>query len=421
MDIKDKTEKAPARAIGALPGMTVIFSAAGAAAVANLYLAQPLLASITTSLGISITQVSSLITATQLGYAAGVLLIMPLGDVVNRHRLIPMRMALSALALLGCAVAPNHLSMLGSVALVGITSLGGQLLLPLTGELAAGSDRGKVIGTIASGMLIGSMLSRLVSGFLADQLGWRFTYSAAAVLNIAMAMILRTRLPQDNPRRPLAYGALLISTARAVLGQPALWRTLAIGSSAFTVFTMYWTGLTYLLSAAPYFYRPTQIGLMSVVGLVGALAAKDAGRFLDRGRADAVMCAGLGLLLLAVLCAAFSARSIYLLIATTALFSFAVQIVFVLSQSTLLTARPELSNRINAAYVCLCFAGGATGSALVGVLWRMGAWPLLAGAMVGLTAVALLAWYASRPAANASADPMPTQQPLPIDSTRQAR
>ena len=197
-------------------GMTLLFAMASAAAVGNLYWAQPLLGEIAKAFGISLAASGTLITVTQLCYAVGVLLLLPLGDSLNRRRFIPIVMGVSVVALLFSALAPNYSALLFGLAAVGVTSLSGQMLLPLAGDLARNDQRGQVIGTIATGILLGILLSRLISGLLADVLGWRAIYLAAAVVNIVFAVLLGTKLPADKPRATVTYAKLLLSIVEAV-------------------------------------------------------------------------------------------------------------------------------------------------------------------------------------------------------------
>jgi predicted MFS family arabinose efflux permease len=235
-------------------GMTLLFAMAGAVAIGNLYWAQPLLNEIASALDISATAAGTLITVTQVGYALGVLLLVPLGDSLNRRRLIPVVMGLSVLALLFSALAPSYVALLCSLALVGVASLSGQLLLPLAGDLASDDQRGQVIGTIAAGILIGIMLSRLVSGLVADAFGWRAIYLVAAAVNVVFAVWLAMRLPDDRARASVPYARLLSSIAGAVRGSRPVQVTLVLGACAFAVFIMFWTGLTFLLSSPPFSY-----------------------------------------------------------------------------------------------------------------------------------------------------------------------
>ncbi|WEJ85004.1 MFS transporter [Kluyvera intermedia] len=377
-------------------GLIFLFTLSGAAAIGNLYWAQPLLGMISRSFGIPIAQSGSLITFTQLGYALGILLLMPLGDALNRRYFIPLLMALSAVFLLVSAIAPVYWSMLAGLALVGVTSLGGQLLLPLAGDLTRHDERGRVIGIIASGMLIGTMLSRLMGGIIADWFGWRSTYLAAALVDACLAVILLMRLPNDKPRPRIAYGKLLFSIVGIVRNSRPVQTTIVLGACTFAVYTMFWTGLTFLLSAPPFSFTPTQIGLLNLVGLAGSFAAKNAGKFHDKGRSTPVTGLGLATVFLALIVAPAGSQSVAVIIVSTLLFNFAMQIVFVLSQTRLLSMKAELRSRLNTAYVVFCFIAGAAGSMVAGSLWQSGGWTLLISGEVAVIILALLFWFFQR-------------------------
>ncbi|WP_244619205.1 MFS transporter [Rhizobium sp. 18055] len=251
------------------PGMsrplTLLFAISGGAAVGNLYWAQPLLADIAGSFGVSIGTAGTLITVTQIGYALGILLIVPLGDTLNRRRLIPAIMFCSAVALAACALAPTFAALLAALAALGLTTVAGQLLTPLAGDLARPEQRGRVVGTIVSGLISGILLSRTISGFLADALGWRAIYVAAAIFIVFLALLVARSLPAERPRPAVSYGKLLGSVFSTVRKHRAVQITLVIGASGFSVFTMFWTGLTFLLSSAPFSYSVSQIGLVGLV------------------------------------------------------------------------------------------------------------------------------------------------------------
>ncbi|MGT8741358.1 MFS transporter [Klebsiella oxytoca] len=377
-------------------GLIFLFTLAGAAAIGNLYWAQPLLGMIAHSFGIPISQSGSFITFTQLGYALGILLLMPLGDAINRRRFIPVLMFLSAIFLVASAFAPMYWSLLAALALVGMTSLGGQLLLPLAGDLTCEEERGKVIGFIASGMLIGTMLSRLFGGVIADWFGWQATYIAAGVIDLSLAITLLVKLPDDKPRNKIAYTQLLLSIIDIVKKSRPVQATILLGACTFAVYTMFWTGLTFLLSAAPFSYTPTQIGLLNLVGLLGSFAAKNTGKFHDRGQSTLVSGIGIGTVLASLIIAAGGSHSIVVVMIATVLFNFAMQIVFVLSQTRLLSMQAELRSRLNTAYVVACFIAGASGSMVSGKLWQTGSWTLLVAGEVAIIVLALICWFFSR-------------------------
>ena len=199
----------------ALPTMsralTLLFAVAGGVAVGNLYWSQPLLDFIATDLHASTASAGWLVTATLLGYAAGILLIVPLGDVVNRRRLLLAMMLCASVALVLCAVAPTMGLLLITVTLLGFTTVGGQILIPLSADLADDARRGHVVGTVASGIIIGILVSRSISGLVADLAGWRAIYLAAAVVNIALAVALYRALLPVPPKARMAYPALIAS------------------------------------------------------------------------------------------------------------------------------------------------------------------------------------------------------------------
>jgi predicted MFS family arabinose efflux permease len=377
-------------------GLTLLFAVAGGTAVGNLYWAQPLLASIAEALGVTMRAAGLLVTVTQVGYAAGVFLVVPLGDTLNRRRLIPAVMGCSALVLAASALAPTFAVLLVTLAAVGVTTVTGQLLIPLAGDLATEEQRGRVVGAVVSGVLSGILVSRTVSGLLADALGWRAVYGVAAIATTVMALLLARTLPRLPARAAVAYGRLLRSVFATVRAHRAVQVTLVIGASAFAVFTLFWTGLTFLLSAPPFSYSVTRIGLVGLVGLAGALAAQRAGRLHDRGWSVPATGAALLLALTSLGISALGARSIVLVLVAVLLIDIAIQAVNVLNQTRLFAVEPTARSRLNTAFVTSNFVGGAIGSALAGVLWQRGGWTtvMLGGAV--LIGVALLVWLTQR-------------------------
>lgn len=376
--------------------MVLLFAVTGGAAVGNLYWAQPLLVQIAASLGISVGAAGSLITATQLGYTMGVLLLVPLGDAVNRRRLIPAILLASAMALFVSAMADSYATLLIGLAAVGLTTVSGQILLPLAGDLSSEDERGRVMGSIASGLLTGILLSRTISGLLADSLGWQSIYLASGLLTMTLAAVMAACLPSDAPRRPIPYGKLLLSIIGAVKQHEAIPVTLLIGASAFCVFTMFWTGMTFLLSAPPFSYSVTRIGLVGLVGLAGALAARRAGRLHDLGVSTAATGAGLCLVLASLAIALIGAHSIVLTLVAVLLIDVAIQGVNVLNQTRLLSINPDTRSRLNTAFVVCNFIGGALGSTLAGLLWQAGEWSFLISGQAVVILIALLVWAFNR-------------------------
>ncbi|MBG0854571.1 MFS transporter [Streptomyces spinoverrucosus] len=373
-------------------GLALLFAIAGGTAVANLYWAQPLLDFMADDLHASHAVAGWLVTATQIGYAAGALLLVPLGDVLDRRRFIPGLMLCAAVALIACALAPSIGVFLVAITLLGLTTVSGQLLTPLAGDLADDTHRGQVVGTVVSGLLIGILVSRTISGLIADAAGWRAIYVVAAAAAVVFALLLRRAIPQLPPKAHLPYPRLLLSVWQVIRQERTVRWTLALGATAFGVFTMFWTALTFLLSAEPFSYSVSVIGLFGLIGLVGALAAQRAGRLHDRGWSLPATGWGWAAIVVSFVVAAIGERSVVLIIVAIVLLDIAVQGVNILNQTRLFAIAPGARSRLNTAFVTCNFVGGAIGSAAASALWSAGGWTAvsLTGAVLGCAA--LLMW-----------------------------
>lgn len=381
---------------GMTPARTALFALAAGLAVGNLYLAQPLIRVIAHAFAVAPSHAGVLVTATQVGYALGIFLVVPLGDVVDRRKLIPGVLCGAATMLLAAALAPTYAMLLAALAGVGLTTVSAQLLAPLASELAEPGQRGRVVGTIAAGGLTGILLSRTVSGIGADLLGWRAVYAAAAVAAFVLAIVLRRVLPPLAPRAHLPYPRLLASVFTTVVRQPAVAPTLAICAANFAVFSLFWTALTYLLSAPPFSYDTGRIGLFGLAGLAGALGARRAGRLHDRGWSVPASGAAFLLLALALATAWASRTSLAGLVVAIVLLDLAVQANLVLGQTRLMSLPGDARSRLNTAMVVSSFGGGAAGSLGAGPLWASGGWPAIMVAALSIASLGFLVWLASR-------------------------
>jgi predicted MFS family arabinose efflux permease len=385
--------------------LTLLFAVAAGAAVGNLYWAQPLLDLIARDLRASTAAAGWLVTATQLGYAAGILLIVPLGDVLNRRRLILAMMLCSAAALAACAVAPSIGVLLVAVAVLGLTTVSGQILTPLAGDLADESNRGRVVGTVVSGILIGILVSRTISGLVAGVAGWRAIYVVAAVGAVLFAVLLYRAIPSLPPKTRMAYPALIASVAVVVARERTVRWTLVIGATGFAAFTMFWTALTFLLSGPPFNYPVSVIGLFGLAGLAGALAAQRAGRLHDRGWSLPAIGASWALVLLSFVTAAFADRSVVVVVVVVVVIDVALQALGILNQVRIFAISHEARSRLNTAYVTSNFIGGAIGSAAAAVLWTVGGWTAVTIAGMLLSGFALAVWAVGRRSALVLAEP----------------
>jgi predicted MFS family arabinose efflux permease len=305
-------------------------------------------------------------------------------------------LACSFLALVASALAPSFPALLATLAAVGVTAVTGQILIPLAGDLALDTQRGRVIGTVASGMLTGILASRTISGLVADAFGWRAIYVLAAAATVVVMLLLLRALPPLPARSPVPYGRLLVSVFTTVREHRAAQATLAMGAAAFAAFSSFWTGLTFLLSGPPFSYSLTKIGLIGLAGLAGALAAQRAGRLHDRGWSVLATGAALVLALASLALGAVAAGSIVGILLAVLLFDIAIQAVSILNQTRLLALDPAARSRLNAAFVTSNFIGGGIGSTLAGVLWQHGGWAAVTVGNATLVFVALLVWASQR-------------------------
>jgi predicted MFS family arabinose efflux permease len=376
--------------------LTLLFAVAGGAAVGNLYWAQPLLDVIAEDLHASTATAGWLITATQIGYAAGILLLVPLGDVLDRRRLIPIMMLCAATALTACALAPSMGVLLVASTGLGLTTVSGQILTPLAGDLADDSNRGHVVGTVVSGILIGILVSRTISGLVADAAGWRAIYVVAAVAAVLFAILLHRVIPPLAPKARMAYPKLIASVGAVVARERTVRWTLVIGATGFAAFTMFWTALTFLLSGPPFNYGVSVIGLFGLAGLAGALAAQRAGRLHDRGWSLPATGAALVLVLASFVAAAFGSRSVVVIIVVVVVLDIALQALGILNQVRVFAVSHEARSRLNTAYVTSNFIGGAIGSAVASVLWGVGGWTAVTVAGMVLSVFGLVVWAIGR-------------------------
>jgi predicted MFS family arabinose efflux permease len=386
----------PATQTGMTRGLTLLFAIAGGAAVGNLYWAQPLLDLIARDLGVSTGSAGLIVTVTQIGYALGVFFLVPLGDIVNRKRVIPTLMVLAAVFLAATALAPTFSVLLVTLALIGVTTVAGQFLTPLAGDLASDDQRGRVLGSVASGLMLGLLISRAISGIVADLFGWRAIYFAAAAIMLLLAVVIARRLPVLEPRERVGYATLLASVLRTITGNRTVRVTTLIGAAAMCVFTMFWTGLTFLLAAAPYSYSATRIGLVSLIGIAGAVAAQRVGRLFDRGLFLPALGIGLLLAFAALVLSGIGTSSVVLVLFSVALFSIGLQSVQVLTQTRMLSIDRSARSRLNTVIIVGNFIGGAVGSAVAGLVWPIGGWPVLMITASCVAGFALTLWLVHR-------------------------
>lgn len=362
-------------------------------AVASNYYPQPLLETIARAFSLSVNQAGFIVTIAQLGYACGLMFIVPLGDMFERRNLIVLMTLLSAAGLLITAMAPTLTIMLVGTALTGLFSVVAQILVPLAATLAEPERRGKVVGLIMSGLLLGILLARTVAGALASLGGWRTVYWVASALMIVMALVLWRKLPKHEQKTDLNYGQLLKSIFSLFIHTPVLRTRALVGMFCFANFSILWTSMAFLLAGPAYLYSEGVIGLFGLVGAAGALAATRAGHLADKGKAHLTTTVGLILLLLSWAAIAYGQHSVISLILGIIVLDLSVQGVHITNQSVIYKSMPEARNRLTAGYMTTYFIGGAVGSLVSASAYQTAGWYGVSVAGTVMCVLNLLVWW----------------------------
>ena len=369
-------------------------------AVANIYYSQPLLDLIAHDFGTSQGTASLVVTLTQLGYAAGLLFIVPLGDRLENRALVTRMLIGTAVALALAGVSPVFGVFLALSVLVGITSVVVQVLVPLAAHLAPEGQQGAFVGKVMGGLLLGILLARSAASGLAEVLDWRAIYLISAVLMVALSALLRRTLPSRPPEHTGSYVASLATVARLVVEEPVLRRRAFNQAMMFGAFTAYWTAIAYEL-IDEHGFGQGQIALFALVGAGGALAAPIAGRVADRGHGD--WASGVALLVAsATFVLAMTGHASVIALAVAAVFlDFAVQSHQVMSQHVIYALRPEARARINTVFMTTVFIGGTVASLITGALHDRYGWTGACWLGVVLPLVGFGVWVRGRIAARA--------------------
>ncbi|EPC4017282.1 MFS transporter [Enterobacter kobei] len=378
---------------GLSPALILLMSVATGLAVASNYYAQPLLDTIARAFNLSASSAGFIVTAAQLGYAAGLLFLVPLGDMFERRMLIVSMTLLAAGGMLITASSQSLTMMIVGTALTGLFSVVAQILVPLAATLASPDKRGKVVGTIMSGLLLGILLARTVAGLLASLGGWRTVYWVASVLMVVMALALWRGLPKVKQENHLNYPQLLASVF-SLFTQDKLLRTRALlGCLTFANFSILWTSMAFLLAAPPFNYSEGVIGLFGLAGAAGALGARPAGGLADKGKSHLTTTAGLVLLLLSWAAIWYGHVSVLALIVGILVLDLTVQGVHITNQTVIYRVKPEARNRLTAGYMTSYFIGGAAGSLISASAWQHAGWSGVCGIGAIVATLNLLVWW----------------------------
>ncbi len=375
------------------PALIVLMSVATGLAVASNYYAQPLLDTIAHHFSLSASSAGFIVTAAQLGYAAGLLFLVPLGDMFERRTLIVSMPLLAAGGMLITASSQSLSMMILGTALTGLFSVVAQILVPLAATLATPATRGKVVGTIMSGLLLGILLARTVAGLLANLGGWRTVFWVASALMALMAVALWRGLPKLKSDTHLNYPQLLGSVFSLFIHDKLLRTRALLGCLTFANFSILWTSMAFLLAAPPFSYSEGMIGLFGLAGAAGALGARPAGGFADKGKSHLTTTFGLLLLLLSWLAIWLGHTSVLALIIGILVLDLTVQGVHITNQTVIYRLHPDARNRLTAGYMTSYFIGGAAGSLISASAWQHAGWAGVCLAGVTVALLNLLVWW----------------------------
>lgn len=381
---------------GLSKGLILILAVTSGLAVANLYYNQPLLADIARTFHASSKAVGYVSMLTQIGYALGMLLFVPLGDIRERRIMISALLIAVAVSLVGFATAGNLLWMYAASFAIGITTVVPQIIVPLAAQLAPPEERGKVIGTVMSGLLFGILLARTVSGLIGDILGWRAMYWIAAGIMLLLSAVLYRLLPETKPEVTSTYTELLASMGRLVRKYATLREASLIGACMFGGFSVFWTSLVFYLEGPPYHYSSSIAGLFGLIGVAGAAGAPFVGRLADRIAPWKIIGILIVLTLLSYGLFGLSSLSLWSLIVGVIILDLGVQGTQVSNQARIYALEPAARSRINTVFMVSTFAGGAGGSTMGSYAWQSWGWSGVCWSGGGLIAAALLIWTVHR-------------------------
>jgi predicted MFS family arabinose efflux permease len=372
--------------------LVFVMAVATGVSVANLYYAQPLLHTLARGFAVSNGAAGSIITVTQLGYALGLVLLVPLGDLLQRRRLITWISLAAVVALVVAALSPTLIGFDVACLFIGITAVVAQVLVPFAAHLAHDEDRGRVVGRVMSGLLLGILLARVASGFVSDVLGWRGVYWIAAGLMLMQALVLHRVLPVEPAQSRQSYGALLLSILHLMRDEPILRRRIVYGMSVFAAFSVLWTSLPFLLAPPPYGYSDSMIGMFGLLGVAGALMASIAGHLHDRGHSRFATGGTLTLVIISFVLMGLWPYHVMAIIVGIVLLDLGVQGTQILNQTTIYALHPQARSRLTTAYMTCFFLGGATGSAVAAAAFTHFGWSGVAVAGGGFGAIGFLYW-----------------------------
>lgn len=343
--------------------------------VANIYYCQPLVILVAQEFKLVESDAGKITYLTQAGYALGLFLIVPLGDMFERRKQILIITGLATAALLLAAFSHTFLLLQIACVLIGASSIVPQLILPMAANLTSDEKRGPTIGIIMSGLLVGILASRAVSGSIGFLWGWRTMYFIAAGICALLLLLMAKRFPQSNPTFNGSYKGLMLSMWHYIKTQPVLREASLINFLAFAILSAFWTTMVLFLANPPFSFQTLQIGLFGIAGAAGALAAPLVGKLSGGINPRRNLLIGLILQLVSIAGFYFTGSHLYLFIAGIILIDVGQQAIHVTNQTRIYALIPEARNRLNTVFMSVSFVGASVGSAFGLWLWDKGQWP----------------------------------------------
>ncbi len=377
--------------------MITLLAAACGIIVANLYYAQPLIGPIAVATGISPGAAGLIVTLAQIGYGLGLLFIVPAGDLIENRKMVLVLMAITCVALVGAAYAQGAAQFFLAAFVIGVSSVGAQVLVPYAAHMSLPETRGRAVGNVMSGLLMGILLARPLSSLVADLLGWHAIFGISAVVTALLALVLARYLPARRPPAGMHYFALLASMWHLVRTTPILRRRSAYHAMMFAAFSLYWTTSPLFLAGPTFNMSQTGIARFAFAGVIGVIAAPIAGRVADRGWSRPATCVAMLSVAASFLMTHFWSggreSSLAVLLASAILLDFGVSANLVLSQRAIYALGGEIRSRLNGLFMATFFGGGALGSALGGWIYAQGGWSATTWLGFAFPALALLYYF----------------------------
>ncbi|AZR77974.1 MFS transporter [Bacillus thuringiensis] len=375
-------------------GLIILLATACGIIVANLYYAQPLIGLISNEIGLSNSSAGLIVTLTQIGYVVGLLFLVPLGDIVENKKLILILLFLSAFALISMVFVKSATLLLIASFFIGLGSVAAQVLVPLVSYLSSENARGRVVGNVMSGLLLGIMLARPISSLVADMWGWNAIFALSATVIIVLAFVLSKVLPTRKPKAKTNYIALLNSMLQLLRTTPILRRRAIYHACVFGAFSLFWTTVPLLLFSPAFHFSQTAIALYALVGITGAIAAPIGGRLADLGWTRPATGIALTVVIISLILPLFiqssSSFGIAVLVIAAILLDMGVSANLVLSQRLIFSLSPEIRSRLNGLFMAIFFLGGAVGSFIGGWAYALGGWNLTLWIGIAFPTIALL-------------------------------